>query len=184
MSSYRPCPPAPGPLEAYAVQFDSLFNRLAQRQSFRTYLAGLLLPRDRPKTLTAIAGAEPWVQAQNPKVQQLQFFLSDSVWDASALASQTVELLMNEPATAPTGDGVLVLDDTGDRKKGSATDHVGRQYLGSVGKVDNGIVGVTTLWANEQHYYPLHVLPYTPADRFEKGREIRRSVPSPNWRSR
>jgi hypothetical protein len=61
------------------VQFDSLFNRLSQRQSFRTYLAGLLLPRDRPKTLTAIAGAEPWVQAQTPKVQQLQFFLSESV---------------------------------------------------------------------------------------------------------
>jgi hypothetical protein len=79
MSSYCPCPPAPGPLEAYAVQFDSVFNRLSQRQSFRTYLAGLLLPRDRPKTLTAIAGAEPWVQAQNPKVQQLRFFLSESV---------------------------------------------------------------------------------------------------------
>ena len=171
MSSYRPCPPAPGPLEAYAVQFDSLFNRLSQRQSFRTYLAGLLLPRDRPKTLTAIAGAEPWVQAQDPKVQQLQFFLSESVWDANALAKRTVELLMNEPVTTPTDDGVLVLDDTGDRKKGSATDHVGRQYLGSVGKVDNGIVGVTTLWANEQHYYPLHVLPYTPAARFEKGKE-------------
>jgi hypothetical protein len=74
MSSYRPCPPAPGPREAYAVQFDSHFNRLSQRQSFRTYLAGLLLPRDRPKTLTAIAGAEPWVQAQSPKVQQLQCF--------------------------------------------------------------------------------------------------------------
>ena len=36
MSSYRPCPPAPGPIEAYAVQFDFLFNRLSQRQSFRT----------------------------------------------------------------------------------------------------------------------------------------------------
>ena len=72
MSSYCPCLPAPGPLQDYAVQFDSLFNRLSQRQSFRTYLAGLLLPRDRSKTLTAIAGAEPWVQAQSPKVQQLQ----------------------------------------------------------------------------------------------------------------
>lgn len=173
MSSYRPCPPAPapGPLEDYAVQFDSLFNRLSQRQSFRTYLAGLLLPRDRPKTLTAIAGAEPWVQAQSAKVRQLQFFLSDSVWDATALAARTVELLRNEPTIAPNDDGVLVLDDTGDRKKGSVTDHVGRQYLGSVGKLDNGIVGVTTLWADEQHYYPLHVLPYTPDDRFELGKQ-------------
>ena len=59
MPARRPCPPAPGLLEAYAAQFDPVFNRLAQRHSFRIYLAGLLLPRDRPKTLTALAGAEP-----------------------------------------------------------------------------------------------------------------------------
>jgi SRSO17 transposase len=95
------------------VQFDSLFHRLSQQQSFRIYLAGLLLPRDRPKTLTAIAGAEPWVDAHSPTAQQLQAFLSESVWDASALAARTLELLVNEPATAPTDDGVLVQDDTG-----------------------------------------------------------------------
>jgi hypothetical protein len=52
-------PPAPGPLEAYAVHFDPLLHSLAQRHSLRTYLAGLLAPRDRPKTLTALASAEP-----------------------------------------------------------------------------------------------------------------------------
>ena len=55
--------------------------------------------------------------------------------------------------------GVLVIDDTGDRKDGTATAHVARQYLGSVGKVDNGIVAVTSLWADERIYYPLHVGP-------------------------
>jgi hypothetical protein len=34
---------------------------------------------------------------------------------------------------------------TGDRKDGMATAHVARQYLGSVDKVDNGIVAVTSL---------------------------------------
>jgi SRSO17 transposase len=167
MTVRRPCPPAPGRLEAYAVQFDSLFHSLAQRHSFRDYLAGLLLPRDRPKTLTAIAGAAPLVPAQAAKVQQLQWFLSESAWDADALAGRTRQLLMNAPGTAPPGDGVLVLDDTGDRKKGHATDHVGRQYLGSVGKIDNGIVAVTTLWADERRYYPLQVAPYTPAERLD-----------------
>ena len=61
MSARLSCPPAPGPLEAFAVQFDSLFQTLAQRHGFRTYLSGLLLPRDRSKTLTALVGAEPWV---------------------------------------------------------------------------------------------------------------------------
>jgi SRSO17 transposase len=66
---------------------------------------------------------------------------------------------------------VLVIDDTGDRKDGNATDHVARQYLGSVGKIDNGIVAVTTLWANAQRYYPLHVAPYTPESRLTGGKQ-------------
>ena len=58
------CPPAPGPLEEYAAHFDDLFTHAAQRRGFRAYLAGLLLPRDRNKTLTGLAGAEPIVEAQ------------------------------------------------------------------------------------------------------------------------
>jgi len=58
------CPPAPGPLEEYAARFDDLFTHAAQRRGFRDYLAGLLLPRDRNKTLTGLAGSEPVVEAQ------------------------------------------------------------------------------------------------------------------------
>ena len=57
---------------------------LAQRRGFREYLAGLLAPRDRNKTLTALAGAEPVAGAQHPAVQRLQFFLSESRWDPGA----------------------------------------------------------------------------------------------------
>jgi hypothetical protein len=39
-------------LEDYAVQFDSLIRSLAQRHSFRTYLVGLLAPRQRNKTFS------------------------------------------------------------------------------------------------------------------------------------
>lgn len=161
MTTRRPCPPAPGPLEDYAVHFDPLFHALAQRHSFRTYLARLLVPRDRHKTLTALAGAEPLVQAQAAPVQQLQFFLSESTWAADAITARTLQLLGADPLTTTTADGVLVIDDTGERKDGCATDHVARQYLGSVGKIDNGIVAVTTLKAHELRHYPLHVMPYT-----------------------
>lgn len=171
MTARRPCPAAPGPLEDYAVQFDSLFHSLAQRRCFRTYLAGLLAPRDRAKTLTALAGAEPVVQVHTAPVQQMQFFLSESNWDANSIAERTLQLLVADPLIAPASDGVLVIDDTGDRKDGCATDHVARQYLGSVGKIDNGIVAVTTLWANEQRYYPLHVVPYTPECRLPDGKQ-------------
>ncbi|MEH6379057.1 hypothetical protein V7793_32670 [Streptomyces sp. KLMMK] len=47
--------------------------------------------------------------------------------------------------------------------------HVGQQYLGSVGKIDRGVVTVTTCWADERVYYPLHAIPHTPAHHFPKG---------------
>jgi DDE superfamily endonuclease len=165
-----PCPPAPGPLEAYATRFDPLFGSLAQRRGFRTYLAGLLLPRERNKTLTCLAGVEPVVGAQHPAVQRLQFFLSESTWDHEQVNAHRLELLLADPVTAPHGAGVLVIDDSGDRKDGTATAHVGRQWLGRLGKTDRGVVTVTTLWADERCYYPLHAMPSTPAHHFPKGR--------------
>jgi len=58
MTSRRRCPPAPGPLETYAACFDAALTRLPQRRGFRDYLAGLLAPRERNKTLTALADTE------------------------------------------------------------------------------------------------------------------------------
>jgi DDE superfamily endonuclease len=165
-----PCPPAPGPLEDYAARFDPLFARLAQRRGLRAYLQGLLLPRDRNKTMTALAGAEPVVGAQHAAVQGLQWFLTESSWDAERVNQRRLALLVDDPATAPHDQGVLVLDDSGDRKAGTKTAHVARQYLGSVGKTDNGIVAVTSLWADERVYWPVHVVPYTPASRLPKGK--------------
>jgi hypothetical protein len=169
MTTRRSCPPAPGLLEDYAQRFDVLFSSLAQRRGLRDYLQGLLLPRDRNKTLTGLAGAEPITGAQHRDVQRLQWFLSESAWDHEQVNDQRVQLLCENPATAPHDAGVLVLDDTGDRKDGTATAHVARQYLGSVGKIDNGIVAVTSLWADERCYWPVHAVPYTPASRLPAG---------------
>jgi hypothetical protein len=170
MTKRLPCPPAPGPLETYAARFDPLFGSLAQRRGLRAYLQGLLLPRDRNKTLTCLAGAEPLVGAQQGAVQGLQFFLSESPWDHEAVNQRRLELLLGDPATRPHAQGVLVIDDTGDRKDGRHTAHVARQYLGSVGKTDNGIVAVSSLWADERVYWPAHLTPYTPASRLPRGR--------------
>ncbi|MBP2325873.1 SRSO17 transposase [Kibdelosporangium banguiense] len=157
-------------MEDYAALFDELFSRLAQRRGFREYLTGLLAPRDRNKTLTGLAGTEPVVGAQHAAVQRLQYFLSESTWDSVKVNDRRLELLLSDPATAPHSGGVLVIDDSGDRKDGSATAHVGRQWLGRYGKTDNGVVTVTTVWADERVYYPLHAEPYTPASHFPKGR--------------
>ena len=164
-------PTVPLPLEQYAQGFDALFHTHIQRRRFREYLAGLLVPRDRNKTLTALVGAEPITQAQTARVQQVQYFLCESEWDAEAVTARRIEDLQADPLTTPHGNGALVIDETGDRKDGTHTDHVGYQYLGSIGKLGNGIVAVTSLWADQQVYYPLHVRPYTPAARLAGGKQ-------------
>lgn len=165
-----PFPPIPDPLETYAAQFDDLFTRVSQRSAFRQYLAGLLLPAERNKTLTALANVEPVVGAQRPAVQRLQWFLSESTWDAAAVTARRLDLLRADPATAPHPDGVLLIDETGGRKDGDQTAHVGRQYLGNRGKTENGVVSVSSVWADEGVYYPLAVEPYTPQHWFPQGK--------------
>ncbi len=170
MTPRQPVAPAPGPLEAYAYLFDPLLGKRNQRDAFRRYLEGLLLPTERNKTLTALANTEPVVGAQQPQAQGLQWFLSESTWKPEEINTQRLKVLRADPTSAPDHRGVLIVDETGDRKDGSKTAHVGRQYLANLGKTDNGVVSVSTLWADARIYYPLELDPYTPAHWFARGK--------------
>jgi SRSO17 transposase len=87
----------------------------------------LLLPRQRNKTLTAWAGAGPIVQAQAAPVQRLPFFLSESRWDAEAGTARRLRILAAAPRLSVHAGGVLVIDETGDRKDGTKTAHMAHQ---------------------------------------------------------
>lgn len=171
MTKRSPVSPAPGPLEDYTGSFDDLFGARAQRHGFRRYLEGLLLPAERNKTLTALANTEPVTGAQRKEAQSLQWFLSESRWDPREVNERRLKLLSEEPTTAPDEKGVLVIDEHGDRKWGKRTAHVGRQWLANIGKTDNGVVSVSTLWADEGVYWPHDFEPYTPAHHFARGRD-------------
>jgi SRSO17 transposase len=41
---------------------------------------------------------------------------------------------------------ILLIDETGDKKKGNKTDYVKRQYIGNLGKTENGWGGSDGLW--------------------------------------
>jgi SRSO17 transposase len=172
MTRRYPVSPAPGPLEDYAARFDDLFGARAQRHTFRRYLEGLLLPAERNKTLTALANTEPVVGAQRKEAQSLQWFLSESRWDPKEINERRLEILAADAASAaPSKEGVLVIDEHGDRKWGKKTAHVGRQWLANIGKTESGVVSVTSLWADERVYYPVDFEPYTPSQHFEGGKQ-------------
>jgi SRSO17 transposase len=170
MTKRKEIPQEREPLEAYAKHFDEIFTRRNQRESFRKSISGLLLPTERHKRLPGLANTEPLIGAQDARAQRLQWFLSESTWDEREIEAKRLSLLKEGPATAPNKRGVLVIDETGDRKDCHKTAHVGRQYLGKLGKIDNGVVSVSSLWADERVYYPVSVEPYTPASHFAKGK--------------
>ena len=102
--------------------------------------------------MTALANTEPVSGAQRKETQSLQWFLSESGWDPEEV------MLFEGSATAPDEEGVLVIDEHGDRKWGRHTAHVGRQWLANIGKTENGVVSVSSLFADEGEFWPVAAL--------------------------
>lgn len=62
----------------------------------------------------------------------------------------------------------LIIDETGDRKKGKTTDYVDRQYIGNLGKIDNGIVSVNAYGIAGQLTFPLLFKVFKPKQRLKE----------------
>lgn len=139
-----------------------LFKCVSQQENFRQYLSGLLVPLETNKHLRGIAAAIP-----GAKLEAMQHFLVDALWSLEDINEQRLRLLQQHPKTCWHGSGTLIIDETGDRKKGRASAYVSRQYLGSISKIDNGVVSVSSHWADEHVHYLLNMQPYTAAERLE-----------------
>lgn len=66
---------------------------------------------------------------------------------------------------------ILLIDETGDRKKGKQTNYVKRQYIGNLGKRENGIVAVTAYGLVDGMILPLTFEVYKPKERLKAGDE-------------
>ncbi len=119
-------------LEGFHARFGRFFRRSEGRTLGRKYLMGLTLPIERKnaENVAEQVGASP---------RKLQEFLSDSPWDDEGCIGE-LQRFVGESLGTPCG--VLVLDDTGFPKKGTHSAGVGRQYSGTLGRVDNCQVGV------------------------------------------
>ncbi len=161
----KPSPPTTETVDHFCAEFDDLFCRLAERQALRQYLIGLLLPREHNKTLTVLASLVPGAERQ-----RLHHFLHDAPWDTQALNQRRFELWKNHPALAPHADSVLIVDETGDPKRGRRIVLAANQYIGKLGHTANGVVSVTSHWTDGTRHVPLGVKPYRPASRLAQGK--------------
>jgi SRSO17 transposase len=126
-------------------QFDDLMGRIAgrfarvePRRRARAFLLGLLadLPRKNCWTIAEHAGdAAP---------EGMQHFLAAASWDADGVRDDLRDYVVEH-----LGDpgAILVVDETGDLKKGSCTAGVQRQYSGTAGRIENCQVAVFLTYA-------------------------------------
>jgi SRSO17 transposase len=121
----------------YLQRYRDCFLQKRTAAHFDNYCRGLLsdLPR---KTV------EPIALAAGTAVRTLQEFLVTADWDHERARSLLHEHVKGHLAQLPPDDlgCVGVIDETSCLKKGDKTPGVQRQYLGCVGKIDNGIVTV------------------------------------------
>jgi SRSO17 transposase len=122
---------------SFLRRFRSCFLRGRTMGHFDTFCRGLLsdLPRKSVEPIALEAGTA---------VRTLQLFLTTAQWDHD-LARDTLQRHVAQVMDDLPGDRlgtVGVFDETSAFKQGDKTPGVQRQYLGCLGKVDNGIVTV------------------------------------------
>ena len=156
----EPRPPVPTVkfVDEYCQFYQNLFPEVRNFEAFKYLHLGMISDIKR-KTLPAIAKI---VGINNS--QKLHHFLTESPWEAKALRKRRLELILTVLQGRPI---ILIIDETGDKKKGNTTDYVKRQYLGNLGKTDNGIVAVTAYAVFSGMTFPLIFEIYKPRERLK-----------------
>ena len=161
----KPARPTVEAIDQVCARFDDLFRRCTTREAFRQYLIGLLLPREHNKTLTVLAALVPGAERQ-----RLHHFLQNAPWDAAELNRRRLVLWQAHPVLGPHAGGALIMDETGDRKRGQGIVLAAQQWIGKLNFTANGVVSVTSHWADGTRHVPLGVRAYRPASRLPKGK--------------
>jgi SRSO17 transposase len=129
------------------------FARVEPRRRAREFVLGLLsdLPRKNCWTLAEHAGdATPY---------GLQHLLSRAKWDADAVRDDLRGFVVEE---LHDKDAVLVVDETGDLKKGTATVGVQRQYTGTAGRIENSQIAVYLAYSSPRGHAAIDRELYVP----------------------
>lgn len=143
-----------GRLEAFAGElFDGALVRSEQRAWSGCYLRGLMLD-GRRKSIEPMAA-----RLADGDEQGLQQFVNQSPWDEAIVRANLARRMCAELEPE-----AWVIDDTGFAKKGRCSVGVGRQYSGTLGRVDNCQVGVSVNAATDRASCPLDWRIFLPKD--------------------
>jgi len=140
-------------IDEYCAEYRDLFKEVRNYECFKYLHLGIISAIKR-KSLPEIAKVVGINSAQS-----LHHFIANSDWSTEQLRSRRLAKIKK----ALQGNAItVVIDETGDRKKGKKTDYVARQYLGSIGKIDNGVVSVNAYGVYCSITFPLIVKVFKP----------------------
>jgi SRSO17 transposase len=151
--------------DRWCKRFDDLFKTKAQKREFRHYLGGLLGESER-KNLFQMAE-----NAVGVTYHRLHHFLTEAPWSSSKINERRLQIMSKCSQTRISRGFSLIIDDSGHRKSGNFTSGVGRQYIGEIGKTDNGIVVVTTHLYDGRKSLPLDIELYQHANSLPEGKD-------------
>lgn len=97
---------------------------------------------------------------EGAKTQNLQQFISQSKWDYIPVLQHTA--LNVNSLIGDSNNTALIIDESGIPKKGKESVGVARQWLGCLGKTDNGQVGVYAALCNGNHAALINTRLYLP----------------------
>jgi len=154
-------------VDDYCSNYQDLFKDVRNYECFKYLHLGIIsqIPRKSLPEIAKVVGIN--------SAQSLHHFIANALWSVEELRKRrlrlTQEILQSDSIT-------VIIDETGDRKKGKKTDYVARQYLGSIGKVDQGIVSVNAygLWGNMT--FPLLFEVFKPKGTLKEGDKYKTKI--------
>jgi SRSO17 transposase len=129
-------------LEQFAQPFIASFGRREPKGNAQMYMCGLLSDLER-KNIESIA------YRYDRSREALQKFIGTTPWEHQPLQQELARQIGIEIGE---DDGVIVFDPSGHRKCGRDSVGVQRQWLGRLGKVDNGQVGIYMGYASRKEH--------------------------------
>ena len=151
--------------DRWCKRFDDIWTHQAQKREFRNYIGGLLGESER-KNLSQMAD-----NAVGVTYHRLHHFLTEAPWDTQQVNKRRLEVMNQCSQTRISRGFTLIVDDSGHRKSGNFLRGVGRQYIGEIGKTDNGIVVVTTHLYDGKKSLPLDIELYQHANSLSQGKK-------------
>lgn len=151
-------------IDEYCQAYRNIFPEVRSFEAFKNIHAGMVSEIKR-KSLRGIAK-----ELGLSNYQGLHHFVTKSPWSAQELRKRRLEIILRVVKGRKI---IVIIDDTGEKKRGNKTEYTKRQRIGNLGKIENGIVSVTAYGVVDNMTFPLMFEVYKPKEKLKEGDQFK-----------